>query len=181
MFLARAALALTLLGSLALPVQAAVYKYIDKNGNLVLTDEKVPGAVLVEERPIMTMPFPKGTPAKPADAKKAAEAAAAVPKDYQITIASPGPNTTFQRNSEETVPLAVSVEPRLHGNHRLLILLDGKPVEGDAISLATMDRGTHVLGTQVVDSSGVVFKQGPSVTFYVQQPTVLGPTRVKPK
>lgn len=163
----RASLALLVLTVLAVPAQADVYRYIDKNGNLVLTDQAVPGAVKVQEKPVMTIPALKGL--TPTGNKKKTDTKAAPLKDYAITIASPAPESTFQRYSGDAVPVAVSVSPDLDGGLTLKLLLDGQPYDGGQLPLDEMDRGKHVLSAVIVDEAGNVVLQGPANSFYVQQ------------
>lgn len=159
---------------LSLQAMADVYKYIDKDGNLVLTDKKVPGAVPVVVPPTMTMPFPKGAPALPAATSEAAGA-------YTITITSPAPGSTYRRNQDSGVPIAASVSPELQEGLTLQVLLDGAPVSGDAVSLDQVTRGSHTVSARIVDSAGKVVEDGPSNTFYVQQVSgLLGPN-AKPR
>jgi hypothetical protein len=150
---------------LSLQASAAIYKYIDKDGNLVLTDQKVPGSVLVPEHPVMTMPFPKGDTPKSTAASGATDAAAA----YHIVIGSPAADATFRRNSDQVVPIAVSVDPQLKSGLSLELLLDGAHFDGDALPLDQVTRGAHSLSARIIDGNGKIIQSGPSNTFYVQQ------------
>lgn len=164
----------------ALPVQAEVYRYIDKNGNQVFTDAPRDGAEKVQTKPVMTMPFPK---AKPGGKAGATSAQQKKPSEvvYTVTMASPPPETVFRRGEGE-VPVAASVSPSLAVGQQLEILLDGKPWEGAAIPLDdSLDRGTHTLQARVVDDKGSVLATSPVVNFHVQQTSALGPTAPKKK
>lgn len=182
MFLRRFSLPLAALLALASPVQAEIYKYIDSNGNLVLTDsppkDKGSKAEKVETRPIMTIPAMQGSShAAPEDAKPAAHSG-----KYTILIQSPEPNATIQR-VEGDVPLAISVTPQLLPEHSMQVLLDGTVISKDGSgSLQTndMERGAHTLTVKVTDQNGKVLASQ-AATFYIQQPTVLGPNAAKPR
>lgn len=161
---------------LALPVltaQAAVYRYVDKSGNVVFTDSPPEGAEKVQTRPVMTIPAPpkgavQGGQAGGAPTKKLAV------KEYVITLQNPAPEAVFRRGEGE-VPVAISVSPSLVDGHRLEMLLDGKEWSGSSIPLDdTIDRGAHTLTAQVLDAKGNVLS-ATSVTFHVQQPSVLAP------
>ncbi len=168
----RLAGAMALLVALVPHAQAEIYKYIDKNGNLVLTDEPVPGAKKVETGPVMTIPAIDKNKLPPLPANKPATSG-----DYAITISSPVADSTFQRNSAEPVPVAVSVSPNLKAGHQLKILLDGKAFSDGAIAVSALERGSHTLSTQIVDTQGQTVKQGPSTTFHIQQIGVQSPAR----
>ncbi|MGH8494489.1 MAG: DUF4124 domain-containing protein [Moraxellaceae bacterium] len=181
MFLHRTILALAAMLAFT-AAQAEVYKYIDSNGNLVLTDtppkDQAAKAEKVETRPLMTVPaFQGGSKEAPsAPSKKVAN------PGYEIVIQNPEPGATFQKNAEETIPVAVSVSPSVVEGHRLVYLLDGQEQEGSIGSLASdvLDRGAHRLEVRVVDGKGVVLSHA-AVEFNIQQTSALGPTASKPK
>lgn len=176
---------LLLLGALLVlcaPVQAQIYKYIDSNGNLVLTDtppkDKDSKVETIETRPLMTVPaFPGGKkPPVEAPAKKTAN------PGYVIVIQNPEPGATYQRYSGETIPVAVSVSPSILSGHRLVYLLDGKEQDGAIGSLQSedLDRGTHRLEVKVTGVSDEVLSSA-TVEFNIQQTSAQGPTAPKPK
>jgi hypothetical protein len=160
-----AVLALAVLLAVAEPAGATIYKYIDKNGNMVLTDQPVPGAVEVPEHPVMTMSFPKGDVQPMATSKKEEK------PNYVITITSPAPNAIFYRQQDHVVAVAVSVDPALKPGSALVLQLDGKPFDGSEIDIDAMERGSHNVGAKIVDLKGNVVAEGPSNIFYVQQHT----------
>lgn len=174
-----------LLGALLVlcaPVQAQIYKYIDSNGNLVLTDtppkDKDSKVETIEARPLMTVPaFPVGKqPAAAAPAKKAAN------PGYVIVIQNPEPGATYQRNSGEEIPVAVSVSPSILPGHNVVYLLDGKAQNGAVGSLSAedLDRGAHRLEVKVTGVSGETLSSA-TVEFNIQQTSAQGPTASKPK
>lgn len=174
-----------LLGTLLVlcsPVQAEIYKYIDSNGNLVLTDsppkDKGDKAEKIETRPLMTVPAFSGgkKPPTAAPAKKTAN------PEYVIVIQNPEPGATYQRNAGEDVPVAISVSPSILSGHNLVYLLDGKEQKGALGSLpaADLDRGSHRLEIRVTGAGGEVLSSA-MVEFNIQQTSSLSPTGPKPK
>jgi len=155
-------LALVMLTALAQPASATIYKYIDKNGNLVLTDEPVPGAVIVPEHQVMTMPFPKGD-VQPLPVKKD------VKVNYTITITSPEANAIYYRNQDDSVAVAVSVDPALKPGSVLQLELDGKPFDGTEIDIDSLDRGSHSIGGEIIDGKGSILGKAANTVFFVQQ------------
>lgn len=159
------------------PVQADVYRYVDEQGNHVFTDAPREGAEKIKTSPVMTIPFPRSTAAGgtpvPA-ARKAAEVS------YVITMKGPTPDGTY-RKGEDAVPVAVTVSPSLEKGHELVLLMDGNPWQGEAVSFDdTMDRGSHTLEARVVGEQGEVLASS-SVTFHVKQHSTMAPTAPKPK
>ncbi|MDQ8038346.1 MAG: DUF4124 domain-containing protein [Pedobacter sp.] len=165
--------------------QAEVYRYIDSNGNLVLTDtppKDKEGAAKVEKietKPLMTVPAFQG-------GKGSGAAVAAPPKKagvaYEIVIQNPEPGATFQKNVAEEIPVAVSVSPSVIAGHRLVYLLDGQEQSGaiGTLSSASFDRGAHRLEVRVLDEAGNVLAKA-AVEFNIQQASAQGPTASKPK
>jgi hypothetical protein len=174
---------LLVLLALALPAAADVYKYYDKDGNLVLSDavpnDRAEKAEKLTPNPIMTVPALKtGKPAY-GSATATERAAAPVRGNYEIVIQSPGADEHY-RTVDEAIPIAFSVSPALQDGHSLATLLNGKPAaDVYAIAPEPLGRGSHTLEVRVADAEGKVLKSS-SVTFHIQQPSVLGPLR-KPK
>jgi hypothetical protein len=182
MSLPRFTLLLGVLLVLGSPLHAEVYKYYDSNGNLVLSDslpkDKNSKAEKIETRPIMTIPALDAT----RKGASAADKAPAKPLKYVILVQSPAPEATFQR-SEGDIPLAVSVTPGLQPEHHLEVLMDGALVSSDGsgtLKVDDLERGSHTLLVKVLDTNGKTVASNQS-TFYLQQPSALGPTRNKPK
>ncbi len=164
--------------------EADVYRYIDSNGNLVLTDtppkDKAGAAQAekIETKPIMTVPaFPGSRRAADAPAPRKAASVG-----YEVVIQSPEPGATFQKNAEEAIPVAVSVSPSVANGHRLVYLLDGQEQGGaiGSLSSGNFDRGTHRLEVRVLDEAGAVLSRA-AVEFNIQQTSALGPAASKPK
>lgn len=165
--------------------EAEVYRYIDSNGNLVLTDsppkDKAGAAKVekVETKPLMTVPaFQGGKSAKsaPAEPKKSPSIA------YEIVIQNPVAGATFQKNVAEEIPVAVSVSPSVAEGHRLIYFMDGQEQDGSigTMSSESFDRGTHRLEVKVLDESGSVLSRA-AVEFNIQQTSAQGPTAPKPQ
>lgn len=184
MSLHRLFLSVIVMLAVATSAHADVYKYYDSNGNLVLSDsppkdkDMASKAEKVEAKPIMIIPaFRGGKRAPSANEKPVLKQA----KEYVIVIQSPSAEASYQRNSQEPIPVAVSVSPALVGGHRLEFLLDGKISPGLAsLQPAELDRGSHQLLLRVVDGANKVLASS-SVTFQVQQHSTLGPLAPKSK
>lgn len=163
---------------LALPVlvaEAEVYRYIDKSGNVVFTDSPPEGAEKIVPKPVMTIPAtPRGATQGGKNTAGATKKAAT--QEYVIILQNPPAEAVYQRGEGGEVPVAISVAPSLVGGHRFQMLLDGVAWVGSSIPLdEKLDRGAHTLTAQVVDAQGNVLSTS-SVTFHVQQPSVLAPS-----
>ncbi len=162
------------LGTLALGLflfatsgQAAVYMERDAEGNIVFTDHPTsPAAKPVELPPPSTYqppPLPRlqdtqSTPSPTADT------------GYKsLAIASP-PNDEPLRANNGEVDVVVAIDPPLRPGHQLRLLLDGRVVaEGGEthFRLENVDRGTHQLQAEVLDTSGRVVLSSPVSTFHL--------------
>lgn len=148
--------------AVAMPAAATVFKYFDKNGNLVLTDRPVKGAVEVPVGPTMTIPAPTGNSAPPSAARKPREA-------YKVSITSPEKEAIFYRNEDSSVAVAVAVDPALKPGSVLQVTLDGQAYENTEIDVGSLDRGSHNIGAKVINSHGEAVAEAEPVVFYVQQ------------
>lgn len=78
-----------------------------------------------------------------------------------------------------TVSGRLRISPEPSSGRQVVMILDGKPVPGaaagDSFTISPVDRGTHSLSMQVLDATGQVLCQAPSVTFHVRQPSTQAP------
>jgi hypothetical protein len=98
-----------------------------------------------------------------------------------IVVTSPRAGTTVHDNSG-AVPVAVIVQGAAYTtDHRVRVLLDGKPYGTDQRSLQFtlqgVERGEHTLQIQLLDNKEAVRATSPAVTFYLWQASRLFPTR----
>ncbi|MGH8581745.1 MAG: DUF4124 domain-containing protein [Gammaproteobacteria bacterium] len=167
------ALTLCILSAFA---QAAVYKWVDANGQTQYSDEPHPGAEEIRDLEVQTYEAPPPLPRAPAEKPKKV-------KDkftgYQaVTIVSPSPEETIWEN-QGNVPVRISVAPavRVDLGHRLVLLLDGKDTGGggDAFTLGNIERGVHTVQAKVVDADGGELASSDSVVFHLKRHTALLP------
>ncbi len=143
-----------LLLMLALSSHAAIYSYTDAEGNRVFTDR--PGgraAEPVQTKPSNSMPaqpVPLATP--PVKIMKAP-----VPSYTLLEIVHPEPDATIRSNAG-ALTVGVTSDPPLHPGHQYRLLLDGVAAgaagAGAEIALEGVDRGSHQLILEVIDSKG---------------------------
>lgn len=158
---------------LATAAQGAVYRWVDKEGNVVFSDRPQPGA---EEVRVPT-PSLYEAPRLPAPAGGAPSAASG-PRYSQVAVILPENDATIRDNTGQ-VRVEVRVVPALdsRAGDRVLILLDdqiqGGPLATTRVTLAGVDRGTHTLQARVVDADGAELLASGSVTFHMHQASVL--------
>ena len=157
--------------------QAQVYRTVDKDGNIIYTDvpsdnaEEVVIDIAPSYTPIASPPLVVEEPLPEISESESIDA-----PHYKLSITSPTQNQSFQ--NPETITVTVGVKPELSElrSDKLLFKLDGKsigkPQISSSITLADLERGSHILVVSAVDKSGKVLKSSKSVLFHVHRRSV---------
>jgi len=154
---------------LATAAQGAVYRWVDKEGNVVFSDRPQPGA---EEVQVPT-PSLYEAPRLPAPSGGAPSAVSG-PRYSRVAVILPENDATIRDNTGQ-VRVEVQVVPALdsRAGDRVLILLDdrvqGGPLATTRVALAGVDRGTHTLQARVIDAGGTELLASDPVTFHLQR------------
>jgi Domain of unknown function (DUF4124) len=99
-----------------------------------------------------------------------------------LSIVNPANDASVRENSGD-ITVSVSIFPPLVANQQLRLLMDGKTVgqsSGPSFPIENVDRGTHSLLLEVVDSTGRSLQQSSVTTFHLQR-YHLPPANSKPK
>lgn len=153
---------------------ADVYRWYDKQGRVVYSDEYTPNAERIDVPSLPTYtPTPILQPVVAVEEEGATEEDL-IP-DYQLSITSPENDQTIRAN-DGNIDVTVDLTPELDNEKRgdqLIVLVDGQQ-QGSAISeknfkLTNIDRGTHTLTVSVVDSEGKILKISKAVIFHIQR------------
>ena len=166
---------LLLLLLVASVTQAQVYRTVDKDGNVIYTDVPSDNAeeVVIDIAPSYTPP--EITPLVIEEPLPETSESVDTPL-YKLSITSPAQNQSFQ--NPETITVTVGINPELSElrSDKLLFKLDGKPIGepqvSSSITLAELERGSHILVVSAVDKSGKVLKRSKSVLFHVHRRSV---------
>lgn len=162
-------LVILLLSALAcLSANAEVYTYIDKDGNRVFTDQPPRGNA---QRLQLAPTNKSGAIVPPPLYAPAAPATPLAPPAYQLLrIIVPEPDATIRANDGKLI-VSVTSEPGLLPGHLYRLLLDGKPVgepgRSPVFPLDNIDRGTHQLSVEIVDTLGRTLEQTPNQPFHM--------------
>lgn len=178
-------LLICLLLGLALPASAQIYKYTDASGNTVFTDQPPEGQatqnVELPKTNSVTMQAPTVPPAEAPAASNAAP--------YTTLQLTGIPDDEAMRANNGTFSVGVDLQPRLASNHRLRLLLDGKPHGQPSnvprLQVSNADRGEHSLAVEVLSGDQSI-QQSQTATFTVQRvntssPALRPPPPPKPK
>ena len=174
----------TLLLCLLLITQAAsaqVYTYIDAEGNRVFTDKprssNAERVMLAPSNSVqLNQPKPTVHMAPPAVTKPTVH--------YQLLrILVPDPDASIHNGSGDMI-VTLSSEPGLLPGHSYRLLLDGEP-QGETsrspvFSLRHVDRGTHQLVAEIIDSAGLIVERTPAQPFHMHRMTLAQKRKINP-
>lgn len=175
----------TLLLCLLFITQAAsaqVYTYIDAEGNRVFTDK--PRSSNAER--VMLAPSNTAQISQPQPTVRVAPPAAVSKPTvhYQLLrILVPEPDASIHNGSGDMI-VTLNSEPGLLPGHSYRLLLDGEP-QGETsrspvFSLQHVDRGTHQLVAEIIDSAGLIVERTPAQPFHMHRMTLAQKRKINP-
>ena len=176
----RALIFTTLL--LATSAFATTYKWVDKDGVVHFSDRPVPGAVVVDVHSAQTFPAQRPQSSPGAGNEEDSGDDQQQQQAYtKLDVWKPENGQTF-RASENQVDVRLRLEPELQQGDSIWIYLDGKrvdglPSSGEAFTLKEVWRGSHTLNAIVADRGGKPLIRSQTITFFMQQTSVLAPNR----
>jgi uncharacterized protein DUF4124 len=159
-----------LLCCVVMTAQAEVYRLVDKNGNVIFSDQPHPDA---EKIKIDTVPSYTPVAIPEALSEEQQEGDADIPR-YKVTILTPANDETV-RNNAGLVNINAKVTPPLDQdrNDQLTIKLDGQtlgePSTSPNFTLSEVERGTHTVQVVVVDKDKKAIKSSKTITFHLQR------------
>ncbi|PZR47218.1 MAG: penicillin-binding protein [Ectopseudomonas oleovorans] len=175
----------TLLLCLLFITQAAsaqVYTYIDAEGNRVFTDKprssNAERVVLAPSNSAqMSQPQPTVRMAPPPAVSKPTV-------HYQLLrILVPEPDASIHNGSGDMI-VTLTSEPGLLPGHSYRLLLNGEQQGGTSrspvFSLQHVDRGTHQLVAEIIDSAGLIVERTPAQPFHMHRMTLAQKRKINP-
>jgi hypothetical protein len=161
----------------AAPTHADIYKSVDKDGNVVFSDQPASNSEPVRLGPTNAMQAPAGAAPNPrADVSPGSEDA--TPPYQALDITSPADGSTVN-NPGGNVLVLFHISPALREGDSARLLIDGTPggmpAEGGLLAPGTA-RGEHTLEVQVLDAGGTVLRTSAPVHVTVFR----SPIRDKP-
>lgn len=172
-----------LLISLAISVgsaQAAIYRSVDAQGNVVFSDQPGGDAQRIDLPPVPTYSPPTLPP--PAPPSQVTPSAPAGPGYQQFSVLAPTQDQAFWDNSGN-VEVTLTLEPALMTGlgHRIIYYLDGS-ADGEATEQTSMvfhnvERGEHSVSATLVDADGQTVVSTGTVRFQVHRQSLTSPLR----
>lgn len=158
--------------------QAAVYRYVDAEGNTVFTDQPPLDVEASEYRPVQPNSSVAPAPARPTGERETRSVTPAQP--YQVLELSGIPDEEALRANNGTFSLQVYSQPAVRPTHRLQLLVDGQPygspTAGTQIQVQNLERGTHLLAVQVLAGNRVL-QTSSEQSIHIQRIHVNSPAR----
>jgi hypothetical protein len=153
------------------PIHAKVYKWTDEKGEVQYSDKPHAGAELVKIPKASTIPLPAGAAEEPLGAGTAASDGT-----YEtFSIAEPENGQTI-RSNEGVITLSFFLQPALQEGHKIILFLDGQRMKGEhsstRLSIRQVERGTHTLKADLLDSEGNVLASTKSVVIHLRKEAI---------
>ena len=157
---------------------AAIYKWIDKDGKVHFSDQPHPNAEQVQlnenTQNSVSIPAPKPLNITPVATSSTDQPQA----QYQLRISSPQQEATIRSNSGE-LQVSVSINPKLASGHSLQLFIDGVAATelqaSGVFQLHGIDRGEHQIEAKVVLQSGKVLASSSATTIFMHQAGLIKP------
>ncbi|HMD74195.1 MAG TPA: DUF4124 domain-containing protein [Steroidobacteraceae bacterium] len=165
----------------AVAAQAAVvYKWTDADGVVHFSDQPEPGA---EKIYTSSEALNRATPTR-AGPGAGARAQKVIKPGLTYTVFSISSPSAEQTFIDEPVPVRLDLTPQLQRGHTLIWHLNGQAIADQQnnlqFSLTDMPRGAYTLSATIEDPENQESASAATVSFYVKQPTVLGPQHKNP-
>jgi hypothetical protein len=164
-----------------------VYRWVDGDGVVHLSDQPSPGA---QKIPLKGAPkpgsvsqtyTPPNSSARSGESEGAQAANDAAPFRYTAcAISNPAQDETF--NSSDAVGVGLDVQPGLRPGDHVQVQLNGErvkewPENSTGFLLSGLARGSYSLTANVLGADGVLMCSASPVGFHVLQPSLLMPGR----
>lgn len=159
--------------------QAQVYRSVDKNGNVIYSDQQTEGSVKVEVKELETVKS-LDTSNLPPPIQGKQRKAESYYTDLEIT--SPRDDEAIRENAGN-ITVTTSVAPQLQAAHKLVLYMDGKDLVSSRdplFQLQNIDRGTHQLRVTIVDIDGREQISSKTVTFHLLRFSINNPNTPSP-
>ena len=159
---------------------AAVYRWVDAEGNVVFSDTPQDGAELIELGEPTIVPHEEFAP-KPGAEEAAPDTPQELPYE-EVFIAAPENDATLRNEPEIVVTVATEPALQTEFGHKVQLYMDGAaygpPGETTQFTLTNLDRGTHRLAAAVLGISGRELARSDESVFHLHRTAVRKP---KPK
>jgi len=163
---------------LALPAEAAVYRWLGPDGVVHYSDQPVAGAKKVQLPESSHYAPPTYSTAAPAAEKSGPAQQPSAGPYRSFRIDHPADRETLH-NATGDVPVVMTLDPDLRKGDQIQLVLDGlgarETVDSVHAVLKHIERGAHTLQAEVLDAKGRTLIRAIPVRFYLLMPTTKTP------
>lgn len=164
-------LPLLLLPFLLSNAQAALYKTIDKDGNITYSDSPAKNAKELELPPIPLIHIAP-SPELGLSKKTSSNSGESMGAEYsQLMITFPRNGETTRSNSGD-VAVALSINPVLSSTDTLVLKVNGIEMRrghSELLTLPHLDRGSHTLQAFILNAANETLISSEPITFHLQR------------
>ena len=165
---------------MSLGAQAAIYKWVDKDGKVHYSDTPVENSTQVEFKENTQNQVKLPPPVVREHTPPAKEEPKAL---YKMSITSPIEEETI-RDNNGNITVIGSITPDLAAGHVLVLLMDGKvmspPQATPVFSLENVDRGEHKFEIKALAQNGKQLASTPPRTVFLHRATINAIPRATP-
>jgi len=151
---------------------AEVYRWVDKSGTVIYSDQPHPNAELIDIDTVQSY-SPVAIPEQSLSTGEEVQEEKEAP-NYQVKIVSPE-NDVSIRDNAGTVTINVDVSPELDIERADLLTVKfdgqtlGEPQSNASFTLTNIERGTHTAQVSIVDKLSKTLQSSQVVTFHLQR------------
>jgi hypothetical protein len=161
----------------AVATASDLWRWVDERGIVHYSDRPHPGAERVEVAPAQTYTAPE-LPPRPEERDPPREPAAVYSR---VSIVSPEEGEMLWNIGGELY-VQLETEPAVRSGHHVRVYLNGQRVErvpqaGGEFTISEVYRGENTLRASIFDDRGRELASSATITFYVQQTSILNPNR----
>ena len=158
-----------------------LYKIVDENGRVTYTDKKPSSDKTYQELTVEpSKPDPQAVKKARANKQRRQQKqnSPITPLRFRgykaIDIVSPSNDQNILQD-QQTVTVKLALTPELQAGHQVQLLFDGRSIEKPSRSLnfvlTELERGSHNIKVQVLDTAGTVIANSDPVTIHVRRHT----------
>lgn len=163
-------------------LQAEVFRWVDKDGNVHFSDQQQKGSERIELKPATIIGTRINPPAQPQEVNRQPGQDTKALYD-SIKIATPANDESIRSNAG-LVNVMIESNPGLANGDSYRLTMNGEVIENNIttglIPLENVDRGSHTLSVEIIDKSGNSLLSSEEITFHVLR-TASPPPRPAPR
>jgi len=153
-------------------VFADVYRCVNAQGKMTLSDVSGPGCQLVQSRPTQSYAAPKYQSKQHKNTQQEQDESESARSRYRsVKIMQPKNGTTFNLNSGELI-VTVRTRPRLKRGHTIQVLVSGVEPgprsRNKTVTVSGVFVGPHTISAKIFDRKGKMLSSSNEISIHVR-------------